>query len=79
MNNNELYDSAFVEVFEIEKETLSGLEFESIDEWDSVGHMELMACLEETFDIMLDMDDILDFSSYEKGKQICKKYGVEVA
>ena len=46
--------------------------------WDSVGHMTLMAAIEDAFDIMLDTDDIVDFSSYEKGKEILKKYDVEL-
>ena len=37
------------------------------------------AALEDAFDIMMDTDDIIDFSSYEKGKEILAKaaYGVE--
>ena len=34
--------------------------------WDSVGHMTLVAALEDKFDCMLEMDDILDMSSYAK-------------
>ena len=40
--------------------------------------MTLMAELEDVFDIMLETDDIVDFSSYEKGKEILKKYEVEL-
>ncbi len=45
--------------------------------WDSVAHMVIMATLEESFDIMLDTDDVIDFSSFEKGMEILKKYDVE--
>ena len=38
--------------------------------------MEMIADLEEAFDITLDTDDIIDFSSYEKGIEILKKYDV---
>ena len=38
--------------------------------WDSVGHMTLVAALEEKFDCMLEMDDILDMSSYSKACEI---------
>ena len=34
--------------------------------------MGLIACLEDAFDIMMDTDDIIDFSSYEKGIEIMK-------
>ena len=54
------------------------LEYQGIDEWDSVGHMELIAELEDGFDIMMDTDDIIDFSSYKKGIELLKKYEVEV-
>ena len=47
-------------------------------QWDSVGHMTLVAALEDAFDIMIDMDDIIDLSSFEKGKEILKKYDVEL-
>ena len=40
--------------------------------------MTLMAALEDAFDIMLDTDDIIDFSSFQKGKEILKKYEVEL-
>ncbi len=49
-----------------------------IPAWDSIGHMSLVAALEEAFDIMMDTDDIIDFSSYKKGMEILsEKYGVE--
>ena len=76
MSNIELYNNAFIESLEIDETILESLEYQSIETWDSVGHMSLMAQLEETFDIMIDMDDIIDFSSYKKGKEILKKYNV---
>ena len=42
--------------------------------WDSVAHMTLVAALEEAFDCMLDMDDIIDMSSYDKVTEIMAKY-----
>ena len=52
------------------EEQLKGLKYQDIEAWDSVGHMSLIAALEESFDIMMDTDDIIDLSSYEKGKEI---------
>ena len=57
---------------------VESLEYQSIPEWDSVGHMVLMSTLEEKFDIMLDMDDIIDFSGFERGKEILLKYDVKI-
>lgn len=77
MTNLEKYDQAFIESFDITKEQLAGLKYQAIQAWDSVGHMGLVAALEDAFDIMMDTDDIIDMSSYEKGKEILAKYDVE--
>lgn len=79
MNNLEKYNEAFTSTFEIGEDQLAGLKYQDIAAWDSVGHMSLVAKLEDAFDIMMDTDDIIDFSSYEKGKEILAKddYGVE--
>ena len=42
--------------------------------WDSVAHMTLIAALETEFDCMLEMDDILDMSSFAKSVEIMGKY-----
>ena len=78
MENNEKYNNAFTESFSIDESALNNLEYNSITEWDSVGHMGLIAALEDTFDIMMEMDEIIDFSSYKKGKEILSKYNIEV-
>jgi acyl carrier protein len=78
MNNTQKYNQAFIENFSINESTLTDdLIYNSIPEWDSVGHMGLVAALEEQFDIMMEMDDIIDFSSYKKGFELIAKYGVE--
>ena len=78
MTNREKYINAFVQALEIEPEQVAGLKYQDIPEWDSVGHMSLIAEIEDAFDIMMDTDDIIDFSSYEKGKELLKKYDVEI-
>ena len=77
-SNIEKYENAFMESFDIEKSMLNEeLKYESIPEWDSVGHMTMISNLEEVFDIVMEMDDIIDFSSFEIGKEILKKYKVD--
>ena len=78
MTNAEKYDQAFIETLEVSAEELKGLEYQQTALWDSVGHMSLIAALEDAFDIMMDTDDIIDLSSYEKGKEILKKYEIEI-
>ena len=78
MTNVERFNNVFIEVLDVSEEQLSGLKYQDVASWDSVGHMSLMAALEETFDIMMDTDDIIDFSSYEKGKEILEaNYDIE--
>ena len=78
MNNLENYVNAFVEGLGVDKSIVnSQLEYQAIPEWDSVGHMGLISALEDAFDIMMDTDDIIDFSSFEKGQEILStKYEV---
>lgn len=78
MTNIEKYNEAFITAFGITEDTLAGLEYQGIAQWDSVGHMQLIAALEDAFDIMFDTDDIIDLNSYEFGKELLKKYEVEV-
>jgi acyl carrier protein len=81
MTNNEKYVNAFIEAFKIDEfdeSKLPGLKYREIEEWDSVGHMVLMALIEDGFDIMLETDDIIDFSSFEAGKTILATYDVIV-
>ena len=77
MNNLEKYNQAFLSALSITPDKLSdNLCYQDIEEWDSVGHMSLIAELEDTFNIMMDTDDIIDFSSYKKGMELLSKYGI---
>ena len=76
MSNIEKYNKCFMECLLIKEEDLAGLTYQSISAWDSVGHMGLIAEIENEFEIMMETDDIIDFSSYEKGKEIVAKYEV---
>jgi acyl carrier protein len=78
MSNSEKYSKIFVKIFAVNKSKLKNLKYQSVPQWDSVGHMSMIGILEETFKITMDIDDIVDFSSYEKGKKILKKYKVKI-
>lgn len=78
MANLEKYNKAFMETLEVSEKELNGLKYQGTELWDSVGHMTLIAALEDAFDIMFETDDIVDLSSYEKGKEILtKNYDIE--
>ena len=78
MTNVEKYQDVFIQSFSVDKTQLDEkFVYESVPEWDSVGHMGMIAELEDSFDIMMEMDDIIDFSSYKKGFELLSKYEVE--
>lgn len=79
MENLEKYKNAFAETFSVDVSAVETLEYQGIEAWDSVGHMQLIAAIEDAFDIVLDTDDIVVFSSFEKGKEILAKYEVTFA
>jgi acyl carrier protein len=46
------------------------LEYRAIPEWDSIGHMALIATLESDFEVEFSPDEILGLSSYAIAKEI---------
>jgi acyl carrier protein len=77
MTNKDKYDQIFIDCFSVEKSVLNGeFVYQCVAEWDSVGHMGMIAEIEETFDIMMETDDIIDFGSYTKGIEILSKYNI---
>ena len=79
MTNREKYDQVFVDCFSVEKSVLNDkFVYQCIAEWDSVGHMSMIAGIEDAFNIMMETDDIIDFSSYTKGVEILSKYNIVI-
>jgi acyl carrier protein len=78
MTQQEKYLNAFMEALEVPADEAPAIVYGQSKAWDSVGHMTLIAALEDAFDIMMEMDDIIDLSSFEKGKEILRKYDVEI-
>lgn len=79
MINIEKYNSIFTEVFGEDAANL-GPDFskEKVPAWDSVHQLNLVSLAEDLFDIMLDPEDIMAFTSYSNGLEILKKQGVEL-
>tara|TARA_B110000259_G_scaffold186302_1_gene237193 strand:- start:455 stop:691 length:237 start_codon:yes stop_codon:yes gene_type:complete len=77
MKNKNKYIEIFLKSFSIDKKKFNEkIKYNDIVEWDSIGHMTLMSDLEDGFNISINTDDIIDFSSFKKGIQILKKYKV---
>ena len=78
-NKLDTYKQCFSESLSIPLEKVNkDLKYNEIQEWDSIGHMTLISTLEEKFEISLETDDVIDFSSFMKGIEILKKYKVQI-
>lgn len=77
MNNLEKYQLAFINGLGAQVSELNeDYTYENQENWDSVAHMMLIAEIEDQFAIEMEMEDIIDFSSFEKGKEILEKYNI---
>ena len=80
MSTASKYSEIFKTALNISDDKLhEDIKYNEIEEWDSIGHMTLVAALEEEYKITLETDDIIDFSSYKKGLEILKKYNVDIS
>jgi acyl carrier protein len=72
--------SAFKESFDLDDDvSTEKLVYQNYPAWTSVGHMILVAALESEFDTMLETDDILEMSNFDKAVSIMGKYANEEA
>lgn len=76
MNNLEKYNELFKKALELDADTPVEQYVNRKRDWDSVTHMEIIAELEDQFNIMLSPGDILELDSYDKGIEILKKYKI---
>jgi acyl carrier protein len=75
MNADKLHES-FSRALGIPRERVTDdLAYNTIKEWDSVGHMALVVELEGQFEVMFDTDDILGMSTVGKAREILTRYG----
>ena len=56
------------------QEITDALAYNTCAQWDSLKHLQMVAMLEETFDIEFEMDDIIAMENYGKVKEILRKY-----
>ena len=78
MNNIEKLKEAFVEGLEISMEEVESATMESVDKWDSIGQMSLVAIIEDAFGIEFEPDEVMQFTSFEAGKEILKNHNIEL-
>jgi acyl carrier protein len=77
MKNEYTLRNIFITLLGVEEDVLDNLKYNDVPNWDSIGHMGLISEIEDQFNIFLEVDDIIEFSSFKKGIEILKKYDVE--
>ncbi|MCV9933578.1 acyl carrier protein [Flavobacterium sp. LS1R47] len=79
MNTIEQLNGVFARAFEIPVDSVNNdLEYQGIAEWDSMSHLVMVQELESTYNISIEMEDILEMGSVLKIKEILKKYGFDI-
>ena len=79
MTNLETYNDIFVQVFGADIAQLGDCySKETVAEWDSVHQLNIISLMEEAFDLMLDPEDIMACTSYNAGKEILAKNGIDL-
>lgn len=49
---------------------------ESVEGWDSMGHLNLIAALEKRFNVSIDIGDAMEMVSVQRIREILVDYGV---
>ena len=78
MSNIEKLKESFVEGLEIPMEEVETATMEGVDKWDSIGQMSLVAIIEDAFGIEFEPDEVMQFTSFEAGKEILKNHNIEL-
>lgn len=79
MNCLQKYKDIFMRVFFLSEDELGeNPAMTNIELWDSVGHINLIAELEDAFNIEITIEEMSELVSYEKGKEILEKHGINL-
>ena len=67
----------FVEALELPADVdVDNLKYRDIEQWDSLGHMTLVAAIEDAFDVQLDTEQVIDMSSFKVALDMLRGMGV---
>ncbi len=78
MTNIEKYNQIFTETLNLGLDEVKDAKFKETPLWDSVGHMTLVAALEDAFDVLLEVEDLMAIRNYQGGIDILSKnYEIE--
>lgn len=67
-----------VELFEMKENAITdSLTMKDTDVWDSLKHMELIASIEDVFEVELSFDEIVAMQTFKEIKQVLSTKGIE--
>ena len=64
----------FSEVFEVDINEVESIEYQSVEGWDSIGHMMMISELESQFSVSIDIDDVIVISNFAECIKILMTY-----
>lgn len=74
---NDRLKSLYVEVLELPEDVdVESLKYRDIPQWDSLGHMSLVAAIEDEFGVQLDTEQVIGMSSFKVALDMLKDLGV---
>ena len=65
MDVRDRISTIFQEVFEVTDGEVNSIKYQSIQTWDSIGHMVMISEVESAFGISIEMDDVITISNFE--------------
>ena len=78
MTINDRLRTVFVDALQLDDDVeVENLKYRDIGAWDSVGHMALIAAIEDEFDVQFDTDQVIDMSSFKVAVDMLKDFGVD--
>jgi len=64
----------FANVFEVGIDEVENIEYQSVEAWDSIGHMMMISEVESEFNISIEMDDVIVISNLKECIEVVSKY-----
>lgn len=79
MSNLDKYKTIFSSVFSLPENIFEkNPTMQDIELWDSVGHIQLIAEIEDAFNIEITIEEMSELTSYEKGKEILAQHHINL-
>ncbi|MDI2127385.1 acyl carrier protein [Yinghuangia seranimata] len=77
MSTNDRLKNVFAYALDLDGDTdIESLRYREIDKWDSLGHMALVAAIEDEFDVQFDTDQVIDMNAYKVAYDMLRELGV---